>query len=50
MLETTIGVGTFVSLAGEVSTQLDKQILRENIGRIDVGVLEVEHSHFLPAF
>ncbi len=48
MFEATISVGAFFSLAGEISTQLDGQILRKNFGWIDVGVFEVEHSHFLP--
>lgn len=50
LFEATISVGAFFSLASEVSTQLDGQILWKNIGWIDVGVLEVGHSHFLPIF
>ncbi len=48
MFETTIGVGAFFSLAGKVRAQLDEQILRKDVGWIDVGVLEEKHSQFFP--
>ena len=50
MFEATIGVGAFFSLASEVRAQLDGQILRKDVGGIDVGVLNEEHSHFFPIF
>ncbi len=47
--EATIGIDRFFYFAGKISTQLHEQIHRKNIGWItDVGVLEVEYSHFLP--
>ena len=36
------------SIADKISTQFDEQILWKNFGWIDVGIFEVEHSHFLP--
>ena len=46
MLETTIGVDAFFSLAGKVCAQLDGQILWKDVGEIDIGILEEKHSHF----
>ena len=48
MFELTIGIGAFFPLASEIDTQLNGQILGENIGCIDVWILEEKHSHFLP--
>ncbi len=39
MFEATIGVGTFFSLAGEVSTQLDGQILWKSFGKTSGGLM-----------
>ncbi len=50
MFEATIGVGAYFSLAGKVRAQLDGQILRKDVGGVDVGVLDEEHSHFFPIF
>ena len=50
MLESTISVCTFFTFASKISTQLNGQVPGEDIGWIDVRILEEEHSHFLPVF
>ena len=48
MFEPPIGVGAFFPFASEIGTQLNGQLLGENIGCIDAWTLEEKHSHFLP--
>ncbi len=50
MLESTISICTFFTFASKTSTQFNGQVLGEDIGWIDVRILEEEHSHFLPVF
>ncbi len=50
MLKPTCSVCTFFTFASKISTQLNGQVLGEDIGWIGVRILEEEHSHFLPVF